>query len=61
MKLWTRLWGWLESHLPDLTGDCGTDDEEAKRFCWDCPDHEACATGWPCDNVRELGDRQAFQ
>ena len=31
MKLWTRLWGWLERHLPDLTGDCGTDDEEDMR------------------------------
>jgi hypothetical protein len=28
MNLWTRLWRWLEQTLPDLTGDCGTDDEE---------------------------------
>jgi len=20
-------------------------------FCDDCPDHEACATGWPCSDV----------
>jgi ferredoxin len=23
-------------------------------FCDDCPDHEACATGWPCWKVKEL-------
>lgn len=23
-------------------------------FCPDCPDHEACATGWPCWMVKEL-------
>ena len=57
MKLWTRLWGWLERHLPDLTGDCGTDDETDLRepgeaYCRDCPDPEACFTGYPCGLVK---------
>lgn len=23
-----------------------------ESFCSDCPDHEACATAWPCDVVK---------
>jgi hypothetical protein len=59
--IWARVWAWLETHLPDRCAIYDDDEDETKWFCWDCPDHEACATGWPCDNVRELGDRQAFQ
>jgi hypothetical protein len=25
-------------------------------FCSDCPDHEACSTGYPCWKVKELND-----
>jgi hypothetical protein len=35
---------------------CGRD--EAAGFCNDCPDHEACATGWPCWKVKELSGEQ---
>lgn len=24
------------------------------RFCTDCPDHEACATGAPCHTVKDI-------
>lgn len=27
-------------------------------FCSDCPDHEACSTGWPCWKVKELRDNR---
>lgn len=30
-----------------------------KGFCDDCPDHEACATGWPCWKVKELSGGQS--
>lgn len=26
----------------------------SEPFCEDCPDHEACATGWPCDKVKSV-------
>lgn len=29
-----------------------------ERFCTGCPDHEACATGWPCDAVRAAHDSE---
>ena len=36
-------------------------DKEARvltdSFCFDCPDHEACATGWPCYKVKELDSK----
>ena len=25
-----------------------------ESFCADCPDHEACASGYPCDFVRRV-------
>lgn len=25
-----------------------------ESFCSDCPDHEACCTGYPCDMVRRV-------
>lgn len=28
----------------------------ASGFCPDCPDHEACATGWHCDVVKRVED-----
>ena len=28
-------------------------DAPGEAFCRACPDHEACATGWPCWKVRE--------
>jgi len=27
-----------------------------EAWCHDCPDHEACATGWRCDDVKEIND-----
>lgn len=26
----------------------------ATPFCYDCPDHEGCSTGYPCWKVKEL-------
>lgn len=34
--------------------------KSGEAFCAACPDHEGCATGWPCALVREVhrgGDR----
>lgn len=28
-----------------------------EAFCADCPDHEACATAYPCDLVRRVATR----
>jgi hypothetical protein len=28
-------------------------------FCDDCPDHEACMTGYPCDFVKAACGRQS--
>lgn len=25
-----------------------------EAFCRDCPDHEACMTGWRCDDVKRV-------
>ena len=27
-------------------------------FCDDCPDHEACSTGWPCWKVKEVHENE---
>lgn len=29
----------------------------SEPFCHDCPDHEACATGWPCAEVKRVDER----
>jgi hypothetical protein len=26
------------------------------EFCKDCPDHEACCTGWPCTVVKAVDE-----
>lgn len=28
----------------------------SRPFCADCPDHEACASGWPCHVVKQTCD-----
>lgn len=28
--------------------------QPGENYCQDCPDHEACSTGYPCSVVKEV-------
>jgi hypothetical protein len=32
--------------------------QPGEAWCRDCPDHEACATGWRCDDVKRIDAKE---
>ena len=56
----------LEKHWPYCPDDCPwrtsatTEPDFAVNggFCSDCPDHEACSTGYDCRTVKTMAERQ---
>ena len=54
-----RLYGTDPRELVDRARDWRMDlRQPGEAFCANCPDHEACATAWPCELVQHV-DREA--